>query len=697
MIDLKVRLRAGGLLGVFGGPRLGEIRSFRRSHRRLFKWILILTVIAVPFIYEMRTSAISSLVLSSYARKMSYNVAPGPSPHIFFPKHGPFDLRTGYALIPDFERRLGATGYRIAEQVRFSPELERVAKWGIQPPYSEPTSTKLTIHGMGGLPLFQAPVSGYYFDSFEEIPPLAVKSLLIIENRELDEPADYRTNPVVDWDRLAKAAILYAGHKLGLPLPVEGGSTLATQMEKYRHSDEGRTESVLAKLRQMTDASLKVYQNGPDTREERRQIVLDYLNSIPLAAAPGYGEIHGIGNGLNAWFGLNLQDIEKSFLPSDNNREKAKAFKHILALLCSVKAPSYYLVQNHAALLARVNFYVRVLANIQVIPQDFAKQVESIPISFSTPPPKYSIPSYAELKPINEIRSKLTSLLGMPGLYELDRLHLDVESTINPKLQHDVSQLFERLHDPQFVDSAGLRGERLLEKGDPSKVIYGMMLFEKTPLGNLLRVVTDNLNAPFDINTGMKMQLGSTAKLRTLANYLSIVASLHNQFSAMDDQALKQQASTARDPITRWAAQAMIEDNKPDLDAFLQLALDRKYSANPGETFFTGGGLHNFHNFEKTDNGRILTIRTATEHSVNLVSPMIPIQFFPTSTIQLDIGCSKKLPMKNPRFFSSRLTRPSPNARLTRWSRKCWARMQNPIAARPYSSMPGIMVRTSRH
>ena len=116
----------------------------------------------------------------------------------------------------------------------------------------------------------------------------------------------------MDWERLAKAAILYAGNKLGLPLPVEGGSTLATQMEKYRHSYEGRTDTVLAKLRQMTDASLKVYQKGPDTREERRQIILDYLNSIPLAAAPGYGELHGIGNGLNAWFGLTLQDVQKS-------------------------------------------------------------------------------------------------------------------------------------------------------------------------------------------------------------------------------------------------------------------------------------------------------------------------------------------------------------------------------------------------
>jgi membrane peptidoglycan carboxypeptidase len=618
MTNMKLRLSLGSLTATASRFRLKRIQAFRASHPRLFKWILIMLLIGIPVVYELRTSAFSSRILSSYASKMSYRMGPGPSPSIVFPEHGPFDVRTGYALIPDFERRLHSMGYKTTAQARFSPQLERAAKWGIRPPYAEPNSTKLTILGKDGESLFQAPVVAHYFNSFEEIPPLAVKSLVLIENRELDEPADDTTNPVVDWDRLAKAALLYAGNKLGLPLSVEGGSTLATQMEKYRHSYEGRTESILAKLRQMTDASLKVYHNGPDTREERRQIILDYLNSIPLAAAPGYGELHGIGNGLYAWFGLSLQDIQKSLLLQDNNPEKAKAFKHILALLCSVKAPSYYLIQNHEALQSRVNFYVRMLANTQVIPQDFARQVESTSLSFSNSPPKYYLPSYAERKAVNEIRSKIASLLGVPGLYELDRLHLEIESTIDPRLQHSVVRLFERLKNPQFVSAAGLRAERLLQNGDPSKIIYGMMLFEKTPRGNLLRVATDNLDAPFDINTGMKMQLGSTAKLRVLVNYMIIVASLHEQLSGMDAPELQHQMKIARDPITQWATETLSVDKKPDLDTFLQLALDRKYSASPGESFFTGGGLHHFNNFDKADNGRILTIREATKHSVNL-------------------------------------------------------------------------------
>jgi membrane peptidoglycan carboxypeptidase len=590
-----------------------------RKSPKWLKWFVVAAVAAAALVYEMRTSALQSRILSGYAKKMSYKVERGPSSSIVFPKHGPFDIRAGYALIPRFARRLGAKGFDITEQARFSPELRRAMQWGILPPFPEPISTKLSIRGIDGKRLFQAPVFGDYFNSFEDIPPLAVRSLLVIENRELEEPPDHRTNPVVDWERLAKAALLYAGNKLGLPLPVEGGSTLATQMVKYRHSYEGRTNSMMAKLRQMTDASLRVYQNGPDTRKQRRQIVLDYLNSIPLAAAPGYGELYGLGNGLNAWFGLKLEDVQRSLSLPDGSPEKARVFKHVLALLCSGKAPTYYLVQNRPALRSRTDFYLRFLARIQVVEAAFAKQAEALPIAFSVQPPKTLVVSYAERKAINEIRLNLVRLLGLPGLYELDRLHLDVESTIDPALQHTVLDLLEKLRDPAFVASAGLRGRRLLEKGDPGKLIYGMMLFEKTPQGNMLRVSTDNLNAPFDINTGMKMQLGSTAKLRVLTNYLDVAASLHQRFSALDAGTLQQQKSEARDPITLWAAETLSLKKAPSLENFLNLALDRKYSASPWEAFFTGGGVHSFANFNKDDNGRILTVRDATINSVNLV------------------------------------------------------------------------------
>ena len=90
----------------------------------------------------------------------------------------------------------------------------------------------------------------------------------------------------------------------------------------------------------MIGASLRVYRSGPDTRLERREIVLDYLNSVPLAAAPRYGEVYGIGNGLNAWFGIDIDDATLILENSPSETARERIFKHILALICAARAPT---------------------------------------------------------------------------------------------------------------------------------------------------------------------------------------------------------------------------------------------------------------------------------------------------------------------------------------------------------------------
>jgi membrane peptidoglycan carboxypeptidase len=47
--------------------------------------------------------------------------------------------------------------------------------------------------------------------------------------------------------------------------------------------------------------------------------------------------------------------------------------------------------------------------------------------------------------------------------------------------------------------------------------------------------------------------------------------------------------------------------------------MERRYSADPGEVFFTGGGNHVFRNFERSDNGKVLSVADGFRHSVNLV------------------------------------------------------------------------------
>ena len=71
--------------------------------------------------------------------------------------------------------------------------------------------------------------------------------------------------------------------------------------------------------------------------------------------------------------------------------------------------------------------------------------------------------------------------------------------------------------------------------------------------------------------------------------------------------------------LTRWALDYLAHTPDRSLRAMLDAAVERKYSASPGETFYTGGGAQTFNNFESTDNGRILTVHRAFQHSVNLV------------------------------------------------------------------------------
>src|SRR5262249_45244354 len=212
--------------------------------------------------------------------------------------------------------------------------------------------------------------------------------------------------------------------------------------------------------------------------------------------------------------------------------------------------PSYYLMTNRAALEARIDFYLNQLARAGVIPNAFAEGVRRVELQFlsrATAP----VP-YVERKATNAIRTRLMSMLDVRNLYDLDRLHLTAETTINVSLQSASLRLFERLKDPAFVENHGLKSEHLLLTGDPANVTYSFTLFERTPLGNALRVQADTLNQPFDLNEGMKLELGSTAKLRTLAHYLELVVELYQESHGLNENELAKQVHTAPDPITLW-------------------------------------------------------------------------------------------------------------------------------------------------
>lgn len=602
-------------------PRSGKsVKKGSERWKLWILWILVSVLVCIPIRYEIQTSHFQSRFLSEYAEKLSYDVGPGPSENIVFPKNGPFNKRRGYDRIPDFRRRLENLNYEVTEQARFSPELVEIAKRGVSPPYQEEPVTGLTIYNSEGMTVYDATARRMrIFTRFGDIPVLMVKALLFIEDRELANTLVPSRNPVINWNRLAMAGILYGASKVGLPVRVEGGSTLATQLEKYRYSPGGNTSSVIEKLRQMTAASLRVYKEGSDTRLARQKIILDYVNTAPLAAVPGYGEIYGLGEGFYAWFGRDMDTVSTDLLSPEPDQEKVVAFRQSLTLLCAVRGPTHYLTVNYPALEQRVSDYIHLMEHEGLIGPEFATllletPVDLSPVRFPSNPLPFSV-----RKAVNSVRTKLMQTLGVSGYYDLDRLDVKVETTISTGFQEEVGDLFEKLGDDEFLAENGLKSRRLLSTGDGKKVIYSFLLFETTPYGNLLRVQADNLREAFDINEGMKLILGSTAKLRTLANYLELIALLYRELSGLDKEEIRNAFVMANDPITRWVAEKLGHSTDISLETLLDAALERRYSASPYESFFTGGGIHKFVNFRSKHNSQILSVREATLHSINLV------------------------------------------------------------------------------
>lgn len=601
-------------------------RAARRRMGRRAWWITagiaVVVVLAVAglLLLELSSSAVQSRWLSRYARSLTFAVEPGPNPAPPASEAGPYDLRLGYARLPDFLARAQAAGFRVEAQARLSAAHQGALEHGLFPIYREKTRAGLRIVGPGGGVLHEARYPARVFDRFEDVPPVIANTLVFVEDRHLLDPDWAGRNPAVNWARLGKAVGIRLLSAVGREGREIGASTLATQLEKFRHSPEGRTQSSREKLRQMATASVRAYRDGPDTTEVRRQLVVDYLNSMPLAAAPGVGEVNGLGDALWAWYGLDLATVRRALASPDAAAIGPGAgltYRRVLSLILSARRPFHYLVEDRAALEALCDRYLRVLARAHVIGpalRDAALQARL----GAAPSGAAAAAGFVERKGATFVRARLLAMLGGGPLYDLDRLDLGVESTVHPAAQEAVARILQSLRDPAAVAAAGLRAFRLLERGDPSRVLYSVTLYERGPGGNRVRVQTDSLDQPLDLNAGARLDLGSTAKLRTLISYLEAVAALHASHADRDVAALRATAVHRRDRLGTWAIEYLATAKDRSLPAMLEAALDRRFSGSPG-AFFTGGGLQTFHNFDPEDDARIFTVRDGFRQSINLV------------------------------------------------------------------------------
>lgn len=595
---------------------------------------LLAACLVVSLLYwEARSSTLQSWYFARQTAQISYKVEPGPSDAIVFPKVGPFDESLGYTLLPGLLQRLLGRGFEIEAQARNSPKHMELMQAGLYPIYEEKNQAGLKVLDHRGQPVFVARYPQLVYESFAEIPALIVKTLLYIENRELlDARYPYR-NPTIEWERLGRAVLDWGISQVLPDHDVPGGSTLATQIEKYRHSLDGRTASPVDKLIQMASATYRAYLYGRNTLKARQRVVRDYINTVPLGAVPGAGEVRGLGHGLAAWHGASLKEVNKLLQDSDTASPsdaktlaaKAGAYKEILSLFLAQRRPAYYLQSNREALKDLTDRHLSGLVNAGIISASFMRAVQQHELKFRDnnivfQPERLD---FIERKAANAVRVHLLPMFGFDRLYSLDRLDLEVTSTIDYQAQKAVTEILAKLKDPQFAAASGLIGERLLAKGDPAEVIYSFTLMQSVGNTSVLRVQADNVDGPFNVNEGGKLELGSTAKLRTLVTYLEVIEKIWTKHRRQSPAELAQAQAQIypQDELSRWVIAWL--NQTPDgegrsLRALLQSAMQRTYSASPGEAFFTGGGLHRFSNFAPEDNSRVVTVAQALEKSINL-------------------------------------------------------------------------------
>jgi len=587
------------------------------------KKFFALSFLTLPFllaiVYEIKTNEIEATFFSWYSQDVNWEVNKGKNNRIVFPLGGPYDITMGYSRLPHFQKQLKDTDYVVSRQARQSQKTQSLLRNGIAIPYDKKLAPGLRLNDKDGSQIYYVNLNTEQFSSFQAIPPLLVKLLLHRENRELLNYKRPFLNPAIEWDRFGLAFLNYVDEKFFRSSGGMGGSTLATQLIKFRHSSKGMTGTPTDKLKQMAGASIWAYHKNPNTIEVRQEIVKEYLNGMPLGAAPGYGEINGIGNGMWAWYGKTtnrlISDLTLPETSHDKIYQKAKTLKEAFSLIIATRYPSCYMQNDPAILDKKVTSYFRFLEKDRIISPGLTKAALSIPLTFNPGAPFPPPISLLRRKGMDALRANLLDLLGIKTLYELDRLDLTADTTLDFETQQKVNTILNALYDQKFLKEQGFISPYILNTGDPGKVIYGISLFESRPEGNFLRVQSDTLNRPLNISTGIKLELGSTAKLRTLATYLMAIDHLDDYFSTHDPSARK----PLLDTLSKWVAEYRLLHPQATREEVLKASLQREISANPHQAFFTGGGLHVFKNFKKDQDDKTYTIEEGLCQSVNLV------------------------------------------------------------------------------
>ena len=561
------------------------------------------------------------------------------------PAQGVVADRNGYTKLDQIDRGLIASG-----------EFERVdvpGEWldrnipGIchmAPLFDVKAQTGLTITGANDNKLFDNKYPRQVYQHFKSIPPSLVNMLLLVENKELrgDHPETW--NYAVEWDRTALSAFIlgyntFIGSHIDLTFKQPGGGTLAQQLEKIRNSLENRTRGSSDKICQIFTATTRAYIEGPSTLAMRQKTILDYINVAPMGARSKIGEITGFADGMRDVFGIDF-DYANKILRRDQNSftdeellEAARVYRAALSMVMMLQRPSDYSknthrlderIASHRSLMIETGtIQPRLFDAIQKQPHVFADPVKQNPYI----PPRD--------KATDLIRIDLMQKIGEDRLQVLDLMDIDAKSTLDGKATAAATDFIKRItENPELIREAGLIGENILSDPEAAKHLrIALTIFETLGDRRALRVQADNIKGQFNMNEKSKMDLGSTWKPIVVGEYLlrmsymynlycndvrDAVEILHKDMCQKSPDELKEIATDKKDTLTKWAVDYLSNPEKDrSLQAMVDAAMERVYSGNPNETFFTDSGLQRYSNYTRQHDGHA-TVRQALAESRNL-------------------------------------------------------------------------------
>ena len=576
-------------------------------------------------LYEAETSWYQSRYFGDLADTQSYTLTNDIDAEAVMAPPGPYNVRYGYVDSHLLAEAAENNNFQLTAQV--IGQNAQIFDLDLPLIYREKDQAGLTLQDTTGEPFHTSFFPRQIYSSFEEVPVLLAQSLLFVENGELLEEQPLTQNPAIEWRRLIHAMFGQAIGAVGLESDGSGASTIPTQMEKIRHTEDGLTRDYTDKFLQMATASLRAYtEDAADTTQARRDSFLSYVNSMPLSAYRGFGEVVGFADGMSLWFGNKYEDVNGILdraheeLDAEEMDKLADVYRATLGLIMAVQRPSYFLGPEigRQALEERIDAYLPLMEQAGIISERLREATEVARLDFN----QDRLPEYETIEPPKIVTSSLIDLsevLGEGSLYNLGRFDLVATSTTDHSVNEAVADSLYRFQDPAYAEENGLIGSRLLSPEQASRMNYSFTLYERTDEGNVLRVQTDNFDGQLNLNEGTKLELGSTAKLRTLITYLEVISDLYTEYQDTSIEDLEKVSVHPDDRLTGWVLEYLADpEQERSREAILEAAMDRTYSGNPHHSFYTGGGRHRFSNFNSRYNGEDVSVELAFHKSINL-------------------------------------------------------------------------------